>query len=267
MTSDKRWNRETDLPYVETFYERQSDGSFVETAIPSAEIDFTIEYFTDGASRFKASRFNGVYNGCQPIDGYSIEVFIPLSRISMGIGELRRKLILTIPDNNFIEQIRNTCIPAKTGLFLWSGPTDNFSQSPHGEAVVATIINASYDIIDLTSSTYRDTCRRIIEKFEKGIAANIYIKETATSIQQAIIQVQKVDGGYRLFTGLFETSEEDGAIQTYQVYYMINQADGSITRNRYQRLPSIATAGDYIKKTDRLILGGCSPADLIDNNN
>ena len=263
MTSDKRWNIQTDLPYVETFYERQSDGSFVETAIPSAEIDFSIEYYTDGASRFTASRINGVYNGCKPIDGYSIEVFIPLSRKSMGKGELLRKLILTIPDNNFLDQVRNTCIPAKTGLFLWNGPTDNFPQSPHGEAIVATIINASYDVIDITSSTYRDTSRKIIEKFEKGIAANIYIKETATSLQHAVIQVQKVDGGYRLFTGIFETSKEDGAIKTYQVYYMINQSDGSVTRNRYQRLPAMASADDYVKKSDRVVINGGSPADLI----
>lgn len=265
MTSDKRWNIQTDLPFIETFYERQSDGSIVETAIPHPDIDLSIEYFTDGASRFTASRIKGVYVGCRPVDEHSIEVFIPLSRKSMGRGELRRKLFLSISDNNFLDQVRNTCIPAKTGLFLWNGPSDSFALSPHGEAIVATILNSSYDIIDLTSSIYPNTCRRIIEKFEMGIVANVYVKETAESIQRAVIEVQKVDDGYRFFTGEFETAEEDSEIRMYQIYYHI-QTNGTVTRNRFAKFPAVAAAGNYIEKTDRLILGGYSPADLIGNN-
>lgn len=90
---------------------------------------------------------------------------------------------------------------------------DNFKQTAYGEAIIATIINASYDIIDLTSSAYPATCLKIMEKLEKGITANIYIKERAELPQQSIIQVQKADGGYQLFTGIFETSEEDGTIK------------------------------------------------------
>lgn len=86
---------------------------------------------------------------------------------------------------------KSICFPAKTGLFLWFGPSDNFKQTAYGEAVIATIINASYDIIDLTSSAYPTTCLKIMEKFEKGIAANIYIKENVALPQQAVIQVQK----------------------------------------------------------------------------
>lgn len=52
----------------------------------------------------------------------------------------------------------------------------------------------------------------------------------------------------------------------YQIYYLINQTDGIATRKRYDRFPAVASAGDYIKKTDRLILGGYSPADLKSNN-
>ena len=54
MTSYRRWNILTDLTYIETFYERQSDGTLVKAAIPDAGIDFTIDYFTDGATHFKA---------------------------------------------------------------------------------------------------------------------------------------------------------------------------------------------------------------------
>lgn len=61
MTSYRRWNILTDLTYIETFYERQSDGTLVKAAIPDAGIDFTIDYFTDGATHFKASRIDGVY--------------------------------------------------------------------------------------------------------------------------------------------------------------------------------------------------------------
>ena len=60
MTSYRRWNILTDLTYIETFYERQSDGTLVKAAIPDAGIDFTIDYFTDGATHFKASRIDGV---------------------------------------------------------------------------------------------------------------------------------------------------------------------------------------------------------------
>lgn len=154
MTSYRRWNILTDLTYIETFYERQSDGTLVKAAIPDAGIDFTIDYFTDGATHFKASRIDGVYKDCRQVDEYSLEVFIPLSRRRMCKGELRRELTLTIPDDNFLNQIKSICFPAKTGLFLWFGPSDNFKQTAYGEAIIATIINASYDIIDLTSSAY-----------------------------------------------------------------------------------------------------------------
>ena len=153
-------------------------------------------------------------------------------------GELRRELTLTIPDDNFLNQIKSICFPAKTGLFLWFGPSDNFKQTAYGEAIIATIINASYEIIDLR----------------------------AELPQQSIIQVQKADGGYQLFTGIFETSEEDGTIKIYQIYYLVNRTDGVVTRKRYDRFPAVASAGDYIKKTDRLILGGYSPADLKSNS-
>lgn len=248
MTSYRRWNILTDLTYIETFYERQSDGTLVKAAIPDAGIDFTIDYFTDGATHFKASRIDGVYKDCRQVDEYSLEVFIPLSRRRMCKGELRRELTLTIPDDNFLNQIKSICFPAKTGLFLWFGPSDNFKQTAYGEAIIATIINASYDIIDLTSSAYPATCLKIMEKLEKGITANIYIKERAELPQQSIIQVQKADGGYQLFTGIFETSEEDGTIKIYQIYYLVNRTDGVVTRKRYDRFPAVASAGDYIKK-------------------
>ena len=169
MTSYRRWNILTDLAYIETFYERQGDGTLVKAAIPDAGIDFTIDYFTDGTTHFKASRIDGVYKDCRQVDEYSLEVFIPLSRRRMCKGELRRELTLTIPDDNFLNQIKSICFPAKTGLFLWFGPSDNFKQTAYGEAIIATIINASYDIIDLTSSAYPATCLKIMEKFEKGI--------------------------------------------------------------------------------------------------
>ena len=92
MTSYKRWNILTDLAYIETFYERQGDGTLVKAAIPDAGIDFTIDYFTDGATHFKASRIDGVYKDCRQIDEYSLEIFIPLSRRRMCKGELRREL-------------------------------------------------------------------------------------------------------------------------------------------------------------------------------
>lgn len=266
MTSDKRWNILTDLAYIETFYERQSDGTLVKAAIPDAGVDFTIEYFTDGITRLKASRIDGVYKDCRQVDEYSLEVFIPLSRRHLRKGELCRELTLTIPDDNFINRVKNICFPAKTGLFLWFGPTDNFAQTAHGEAIIATIINASYDIIDLASPAYPATCLKVIDKIEKGIAANIYIKESAALPQQAVIQVQKTDDGYQLFTAVFEASEEDGAIKMQQIYYLINQTDGTAARKRYDRFPAVASAGDYIKKSDRLILGGYSPADLKSNS-
>lgn len=78
MTSYRRWNILTDLTYIETFYERQSDGTLVKAAIPDAGIDFTIDYFTDGATHFKASRIDGVYKDCRQVDEYSLEVFIPV---------------------------------------------------------------------------------------------------------------------------------------------------------------------------------------------
>ena len=90
MTSYRRWNILTDLTYIETFYERQSDGTLVKAAIPDAGIDFTIDYFTDGATHFKASRIDGVYKDCRQVDEYSLEVFIPLSRRRMWKHNLRR---------------------------------------------------------------------------------------------------------------------------------------------------------------------------------
>lgn len=104
MTSYRRWNILTDLAYIETFYERQGDGTLVKAAIPDAGIDFTIDYFTDGTTHFKASRIDGVYKDCRQVDEYSLEVFIPLSRRRMCKGELRRELTLIIPDDNFLNQ-------------------------------------------------------------------------------------------------------------------------------------------------------------------
>lgn len=263
MTTDKRWNIQTDLVYTETFYERQTDGTLLKVPVPGAEIDIRIEYFTDGGCKYEVSRIDGIYQGCRQIDEYSLEIFIPLSRLSMRPGVFGRNLRLTIPDENFMDQVKNLCFPAKTGLFLWFGPTDDIEQSPYGEAIVATIINASYDVIDLTGEAYPDTCRRIFAKLDIGIPANIYVKESDELPQRAIAQIRKTETGYRLFSGIFETEEFEGGIKTFRVYYDMIREDCSIVKGKEELFPELAPAGEYVKRSDFLIINGGCPNDIL----
>ncbi|MEG2063533.1 MAG: hypothetical protein RRY23_00180 [Alistipes sp.] len=140
MSRDKRHNFFTDLTYLETFYERKDDGSLVITTIPADEVDFTLEYYVDGRSRFRASRKAGKYENCKKVDSSTIEVYLSLSRVFLGKGELRRNLFLHFPDKNFQKAIKQVCVPTYTGYYLWEGPSDKGPLSSQGEAVVDTIV-------------------------------------------------------------------------------------------------------------------------------
>lgn len=133
------------MHYVETFGELGNDGQFIQSSIPADEVDFVFEYYVDGRYRFRADRTDGVYHNCLPIDDSSIQVFIPLSRLSLGCGELRRKLILKIPTASFPDNVQNTCIPDRTDYFLWNGPSDEEAEAAQGEISIRIIVGPKGD--------------------------------------------------------------------------------------------------------------------------
>lgn len=140
-----RHNYKTDLEYVETFYERRTDGTLVKAPLPQDGIDIVLCYRAEDDRRFVATRTAGRYTNCRKVDESTIAVYIPLSSRRLGKGPLVRELTLRVPDGNFPEQIRSICLPAQTGVVLWNGPSDTASPTATGEAVVATIISGAYE--------------------------------------------------------------------------------------------------------------------------
>lgn len=140
----KRYNYRSDLEHFETFYQRAQDGTLSKISIPEDGIDFTITYRAEDDRTFLAYRKGGRYVGCQKYDDSTLRVFIPLSQRSLGRGELIRELRIIVPDDNFPNQTRNICIPAKTGCYLWNGPSDGDSLTTQGQAIVATMIDSVY---------------------------------------------------------------------------------------------------------------------------
>ena len=120
----KRCNYKTDLVLTETFYELSPNNTLVKVAIPDDAIDFEIIYSAEHDRKYTASRVAGVYNSCDKVDDNTLVVYIPLSQCSLGQGPLHRKLIMNVPNNNFVGQEQQICIPADTKHLLWAGATD-----------------------------------------------------------------------------------------------------------------------------------------------
>lgn len=141
-------NYHSDFTFVEKFYKLGSNNDLVADKIPDITIDFEFVYRAEPDRSFKAGRKNGEYFNCKPLDDASIEVFIPLSRNSLGTGELFHELKLYTPNDDFPESIQRICIPASTGIILHKGASVPLTTSIAGNAIVAAILagKSAYEI-------------------------------------------------------------------------------------------------------------------------
>lgn len=141
-------NHRSDFTFVEKFYKLGSDNNLTVDKIPDVTIDFEFIYRAEPDRSFKAGRRNGNYFNCKPLDETSIEVFIPLSRTPLGVGELFHELRMYTPNDDFPESVQLTHIPASTGLILHKGASAPSTTSVVGNAVIAAILagKSAYEI-------------------------------------------------------------------------------------------------------------------------
>lgn len=255
-----RWNFQSDMVYLETFYERQTDGTLLETTIPGDEVDFILEYRADGSARFRATRIDGVYTNCRRVNDYTVEVFIPLSGAGLGKGELERKLLLSYPDDNFPETTKNICVPTKTGYFLWHGPSDGGSQTAQGEAILSQIIVDKNKPLLFTfdHGAYRSSDPAISAP-QVEIAKQIYAAAIAGENIIVYVTGGYVSTTYRdrvsgflmpsvsddVVTGIVESfkrnSEDDGETEMLFTVMLTFHVDGTVDAEESSRTPEFVT--------------------------
>ncbi len=135
-----RHNYLSDLYFVETFFKYDDQNELVEDVIPDYDVDFEFVYRAEDHRTFVAGRKNNVYFNCKPLNGSSIQVFIPLSRNPLGCGPLLHTLCVHAPNSDFLEGIQNTCIPKETGYILHKGASDAMTPDFIATGIAATIL-------------------------------------------------------------------------------------------------------------------------------
>lgn len=135
-----RHNYLSDLYFVETFFKCDDRNELVEDVIPDYDVDFEFVYRAEDDRTFVAGRKNNTYFNCKPLNGSSIQVFIPLSRNPLGCGPLFHTLCLHAPNSDFMEGIQNTRIPKETGYILHKGESDAVSPDFIATGIAATIL-------------------------------------------------------------------------------------------------------------------------------
>ncbi len=135
-----RHNYLSDLYFVETFFKYSDQNELVEDVIPDYDVDFEFVYRAEDNRTFAAGRKNNVYFNCKPLNGSSIQVFIPLSRNPLGCGPLIHTLCIHAPNSDFLESIQNTRIPKETGYFLHKGASDAVTPDFTATGIAAAIL-------------------------------------------------------------------------------------------------------------------------------
>lgn len=100
-----------------------SDGGGGQVAIPE---HVRLEYFVpDGRTSIVAERNGKDTTLCKlSEDGMSLEVFLPLSRRQLGVGNLIVVITEYSPAAGFPDEIKEIHNPSETGIQLWSGASD-----------------------------------------------------------------------------------------------------------------------------------------------
>lgn len=100
-----------------------SDGGGGQVAIPE---HVRLEYFVpDGRTSIVAERNGKDTTLCKlSEDGMSLEVFLPLSRRQLGVGNLIVVITEYSPAAGFPDEIKEIHNPSETGIQLWRGASD-----------------------------------------------------------------------------------------------------------------------------------------------
>lgn len=179
------YNYRSDLTFVETFYKSGTSNSLVIDKIPDIAIDFEFVYRAEDNRMFTAGRRGGEYFNCKALDESSVEVFIPLSRKPLGIGELRHELRLYTPNNDFPDSVQHTRIPASTGLFLHRGASVPMDQTLASSAIVAAIL-AGQSAYEIAKEKYGYTGTE-----EEYIKAPIFAVDSLKKLDEINSQVEQ----------------------------------------------------------------------------
>lgn len=114
----------SDLIRHEVFHRLDEAGEAVKVAVPGDDVDILFAYSTGKGPRITASRVGGIYVNCKKIDEYTVAVFLPLSSSPIGTGRMIRTVSLIVPSDSFPSGRFKICVPAKSNVELWVGPTD-----------------------------------------------------------------------------------------------------------------------------------------------
>ncbi len=122
----KYQNFKSDFTSVHTF-SRQEGDTKTQIAVPE---HIRLTFFTAERCGFIAVERNGSEtNGCSVSeDGMTLTARIPLSRKSLGTGELLCEIAEISPDAAFPEQEKIEVTPIKTGVTLWPGKSDDSAE-------------------------------------------------------------------------------------------------------------------------------------------
>ncbi len=119
----KYQNYKSDFTSVHTFY-RQDGDTKTQIAVPN---NVRLTFFTAERCGFVAVRRNGAeMSGCSiSADGKTLTACIPLSRKSLGTGELFCEIEETTSETGFPEDERIEVTPVRLGITLWPGKSDD----------------------------------------------------------------------------------------------------------------------------------------------
>ena len=132
----KYQNFKSDFTSVHTFH-RQEGGTKTQIAVPE---HVRLTFFTAERCGFIAVERNGAQmSGCSlSSDGLTLSANIPLSRKSLGTGELFCEIAEISADAAFPEQEKIEVTPVKLGVTLWPGKSDD-SDEVQSELVMGII--------------------------------------------------------------------------------------------------------------------------------
>lgn len=119
----KYQNFKSDFTSVHTFYRQEGDEK-KQVAVPE---NVRLTFFTAERCGYVADRRNGTeMTGCSlSEDGMTLMAHVPLSRKSLGTGELFCEIEEITTDTEFPDKERVEVTPVRLDITLWPGKTDD----------------------------------------------------------------------------------------------------------------------------------------------
>lgn len=195
-------NFESDFSYIETFGKNDPNKGFVPIVIPE-NIDFEIEFWVNegNGATFKASRIGGYYKYCKKTDASTIRIYIPLSRWSLGEGDLCRKLRVRFPGQGWNGELAEICVPQKTNFYLCEGPSDDSNVGTE----IQEIFSGAFKGQDGISAYYLIHTKKVVDA-----AGGVDLGTVIEGLSEADLVELSDEAKYRLCLVRFRKGEDSG---------------------------------------------------------